>query len=169
MKDSKYIEAIENVAKLMDKHGLSIVSYNESEWNIHLTKNGGYGYSGTFFPTPGGGMNPQAATPTETSNLSETSAVSVALAASESSTTGTEEVKSPMVGVFYNVPYPEAEPFVRIGDTVKKGDVLCLLEAMKLMNEIQAEKDGKITDICVKNGDVVEFGQTLFKFEGVAL
>jgi acetyl-CoA carboxylase biotin carboxyl carrier protein len=73
------------------------------------------------------------------------------------------EVKSPMVGVFYTAPSPEDEPFVRIGDEVKEGDVLCILEAMKLMNEIAAERGGKIVDICLKNGDVVEFGQVLFK------
>lgn len=80
-------------------------------------------------------------------------------------TLNTEEVKSPMVGVFYSAPSPEADSFVRIGNTVKKGDVLCILEAMKSMNEIQAERDGKIIDICANNGDVVEFGQVLFKLD----
>lgn len=73
------------------------------------------------------------------------------------------EAKSPLVGVFYAAPSPGAEPFVRVGSRVKKGDVLCIVEAMKLMNEIQAERDGEIVDICVHDGDVVEFGQTLFK------
>ena len=73
------------------------------------------------------------------------------------------EAKSPLVGVFYAAPSPGAEPFVRVGSHVKKGDVLCIVEAMKLMNEIQAERDGEIVDICVHDGDVVEFGQTLFK------
>ena len=72
-------------------------------------------------------------------------------------------VKSPLAGVFYAAPSPGAEPFVRVGSRVKKGDVLCIVEAMKLMNEIQAERDGEIVDICVHDGDVVEFGQTLFK------
>ena len=73
------------------------------------------------------------------------------------------EVKSPIIGVYYCAPSPEAEAFVNIGDTVKKGDVLCIIEAMKLINEIVAEQDGKIVDICLKNGEVVEFGQVLFK------
>ena len=73
------------------------------------------------------------------------------------------EAKSPLVGVFYAAPSPGAEPFVRVGSHVKKGDVLCIVEAMKLMNEIQAERDGEIVDICAHDGDVVEFGQTLFK------
>lgn len=73
------------------------------------------------------------------------------------------EVKSPMVGVFYAAPSPESEPFVSIGQRVKKGDVLCIIEAMKLMNEITSDFDGEIVDICVENGQIVEFGQTIFK------
>lgn len=73
------------------------------------------------------------------------------------------EVKSPMVGIFYTAPKPGAEPFVKIGDRVKKGDVLCIIEAMKLMNEITAETDGEIVDICAVEGQIVEFSQVLFK------
>lgn len=73
------------------------------------------------------------------------------------------EIKSPMVGVFYAAPSPDSAPFATVGSTIKKGDILCIIEAMKLMNEIAAETDGRIIDICVSNGDVVEFGQTLFK------
>ena len=71
-------------------------------------------------------------------------------------------VKSPMVGVFYAAPSPEDEPFVKVGDSVKKGDVLCIVEAMKLMNEITAEQDGVVAEICAEDGELVEFGQTLF-------
>ena len=75
----------------------------------------------------------------------------------------TREIKSPMVGVFYAAPSPDAKPFVEVGSKVKKGDVVCIVEAMKLMNEITAEFDGEVVDVCVHNGDVVEYGQTLFK------
>lgn len=71
-------------------------------------------------------------------------------------------VTCPLVGVFYAAAAPEDMPFVAVGSTVKKGDVLCIVEAMKLMNEITAEKDGVITQICVENGQVVEYGQPLF-------
>lgn len=74
-----------------------------------------------------------------------------------------KEVKAPIVGVFYSAPAPDSDPFVTMGSKVKKGDVLCIIEAMKLMNEITAECDGEIIDICVKNGDIAEFGQVLFK------
>lgn len=74
-------------------------------------------------------------------------------------------VKSPMVGTFYSSPSPNEEPFVKVGDKVKKGDVLCVVEAMKLMNEIESEFDGEIVEICVNNEDMVEYGKTLFKIK----
>lgn len=70
-------------------------------------------------------------------------------------------VKSPMVGTFYAAPSEGAEPFVKVGDKVSKGDVLCIVEAMKLMNEIECENDGVIAEILVSNGDVVEYGQPI--------
>ncbi len=74
-------------------------------------------------------------------------------------------IKSPMVGVFYAAPDPGAEPFVSLGKHVKKGDVLCIVEAMKLMNEITAEQDGVINKISCTNGQTVEFGQELFRIK----
>ena len=74
-------------------------------------------------------------------------------------------VKSPMVGTFYESSSPDAEAFVKIGDKVKKGQVLCIVEAMKLMNEIESEFDGEIVEVCVKNEDVVEYGMPLFKIK----
>ena len=74
-----------------------------------------------------------------------------------------EDIKSPMVGVFYAAPSPESDPFVTRGTKVKKGDTLCIIEAMKLMNEVVAERDGEIVEILPKSGELVEFGQILFK------
>jgi len=76
-----------------------------------------------------------------------------------------KEIKSPMVGVFYVAASPDSDPYVQVGQAVKKGDTLCIIEAMKLMNEINAEESGVITEICVKNGDLVQFGQPLFKIK----
>ena len=72
-------------------------------------------------------------------------------------------VKSPMVGLFYAAPAENAEPYVALGDRVKKGQTLCIVEAMKLMNEIAAEEDGVISEICVTNGQMVEYGTELFR------
>ena len=74
-------------------------------------------------------------------------------------------VKSNMVGTFYASPAPGKPPYVSVGDKVKKGQVLCVIEAMKLMNEIESEFDGEIAEICVKNEDVIEYGQPLFKIK----
>lgn len=74
-------------------------------------------------------------------------------------------VKSPIVGVFYTAPAENAEPYVSIGDRVKKGQTICIVEAMKLMNEIAAEEDGVIAEICATNGQVVEFGTELFRIK----
>lgn len=73
------------------------------------------------------------------------------------------ELKSPMVGTVYLSPSPGGKPFVQVGDRVQKGQVLCILEAMKLMNEYTAPQDGKIADICVMDGQLAEYGQCLFK------
>ena len=72
-------------------------------------------------------------------------------------------VTSPTVGVFYTAPSPESRPFVSVGDTIKRGDVLCIIEAMKLMNEIPAELDGTIAEIYASNGQMVEYGQPLLR------
>ena len=74
-------------------------------------------------------------------------------------------ITSPMVGTFYAASAPEAAPFVEVGSTINIGDVVCIIEAMKLMNEIKAEQAGKVTQICVKNGDPIEFGQVLMYVE----
>ncbi len=75
------------------------------------------------------------------------------------------EFLSPMVGVFYRAPSSTAEPFVKTGDRVRKGDVLCIIEAMKLMNEITSDRDGVITDVCVADGQVVDYGHILFRIQ----
>ncbi len=74
-------------------------------------------------------------------------------------------VKSPMVGVFYAAPAENAAPYVSVGDTVTKGQTLCVVEAMKMMNEVTAEENGTISQICVTNGKVVEYGTELFRIK----
>ncbi|MBQ8795069.1 MAG: acetyl-CoA carboxylase biotin carboxyl carrier protein [Clostridia bacterium] len=98
--------------------------------------------------------------------------VAVDLASNQPATSSVEpvsadyvSVKSPIVGVFYAAPAENADPYVNIGDKIKKGQTLCIVEAMKLMNEITAEEDGEILEICVTNGQVVEFGTELFRIK----
>ena len=74
-------------------------------------------------------------------------------------------VKSPMVGTFYSKSSPDAKPYVEVGRKIKKGDILCIVEAMKLMNEIESEFDGEIAEVCVKDGEMVDYGKPLFKIK----
>ena len=74
-------------------------------------------------------------------------------------------VKSPLVGTYYEASSPDSDPFVKVGDQVKKGQILGIVEALKLMNEIESEFDGKVKEILVKNGQIIEFGQPMFVIE----
>jgi len=139
------IEYIRQVARLLNDSGLTKIDISEANAKITLEK---------------------------TENIAAVVQKADYIPSSTAAETGSEEVinfnslievTSPIVGVYYAAPSPEAEPFVSIGDMIKKGDVLCIIEAMKLINEITAEQDGKIVDICLKNEEVVEFGQVLFK------
>ncbi len=76
-----------------------------------------------------------------------------------------EEIVAPMVGTFYRAPAPDADPFVEVGDIIKSGDTLCIIEAMKLMNEIEAETKGKIIEVLIDNEESVEYGQPLFRIK----
>ena len=104
----------------------------------------------------------------QTESTDKTKTISINSSESESKKVDTnpapngEKILSPMPGTFYAASSPETETFVKPGDIVSKGDTLCIIEAMKIMNEIEAEKSGKITEVVAKNGDPVEFNQTLF-------
>ncbi len=78
-----------------------------------------------------------------------------------------QQIEAPMVGTFYRSPAPDADPFVEVGDVVKENDILCIIEAMKLMNEIEAEVSGQIAEILVNDGESVEYGQPIFVIEQV--
>jgi acetyl-CoA carboxylase biotin carboxyl carrier protein len=94
---------------------------------------------------------------------SPSAAAPAAQTAAEAETSGLTEVTSPMVGTFYRAPAPDADPYVEVGDRVKVGQTLCILEAMKLMNELEAEVSGVISEIAVENAEPVEYGQVLFR------
>jgi len=83
----------------------------------------------------------------------------------ESSDSGGKIITAPLIGTFYLSPSPEAEPYAKVGDKINQGEVVCIIEAMKTMNEIESEFDGEITAVLVKNGSPVEYGQPLFKLK----
>lgn len=143
------IKQIRELAQIAQENGLSAIEITEGDSHVRLER------AAMSAAVPVAPATPAPVAP----------AVSAPAPAAETNVdfNRTREIKSPMVGVFYAAPSPDAKPFVAVGSKVKKGDVVCIVEAMKLMNEISAEFDGEVVDVCVHNGDVVEFGQTLFK------
>lgn len=137
------LEMVKELARLMEEKGLSTLEMCEGEQKILLKKE------------PLAPVCPPSAAPA--------GAVPQEAPAAVVDFNGLREVKSPMVGVAYLSPEPGSAPFVKVGDKVKKGQTLCIIEAMKLMNEFAAPEDGEILDICVQDGQLVEFGQCLFK------
>ena len=132
---------IRKYANLMSELGLTGLEVTENDRVVRLERN----------PAP------QTAAPTQTVQVGDVpqSAANEVLI----------EISSPMVGVFYAAPAEDADPYVQVGDRVKKGQTLCIVEAMKLMNEIVAETDGQIVEICAQNGQVVDFGCPLFRIK----
>jgi len=106
-----------------------------------------------------------AALPTLAAPLPEAPAQAAPAQTAASPAAGYKDITSPMVGVFYCAPAENAKPYVKVGDTVKRGDILCIIEAMKLMNEIPAEEDGVIVEVCVGNGQVVDCGHVMFRMK----
>ena len=141
------IKQIRELAQIAAENGLSAIEIAEGENRVRIER----------------AVSAPAAIPTVVSMPMAAPAPAAEAEETNVDFNRTREIKSPMVGVFYAAPSPDAKPFVEVGSKVKKGDVVCIVEAMKLMNEITAEFDGEVVDICVHNGDVVEYGQTLFK------
>lgn len=133
-------EKIRKYAELMKELGLTVLEVDEKSGAVRLEMN-------NFVPAAAPSAPAAQPVPEQSAAAND----------------GSIKICSPMVGVFYAAPAENAEPFVRVGDTVQKGDVLCIIEAMKLMNEIVAEQDGVITEICVSNNQVVDFGKLLFR------
>ena len=140
------ISDIKALAELVRKNNLSALDVSEGELHIRIENTPAEAPAAVSVPVVA--AEPAAPAPA---------------ADSEPNFSAARMVTSPMVGVFYASPSPDDPPYVKVGQRVKKGDVLCIIEAMKLMNEITAEEDGEIIDVCAANGSVVEYGQTLFK------
>lgn len=150
------INDIKALAELVSKNNLSALEYSEGETHLRIEN-----APRTVAVAPAQDALPAA--PAAPAAAPAVEAAPVAAADAGADFNAAKMVTSPMVGVFYASPSPTDPPFVAVGSKVKKGDVLCIIEAMKLMNEITAEEDGEIIDICATNGSVVEYGQILFK------
>ena len=148
------VEYIEKLAKLIDEKSLSEIILEDGEQAITIKREINQAVVQTALPAPA----PAVAAPVQ-APAAEASSEPAAPAQK-----GTP-ITSPMVGAFYAAPSPGAKPFVKVGDTVSAGQVVCIVEAMKLMNEIESEVSGKVVQICVEDGQSVEYGQVLMYIE----
>ena len=145
---------IEKLAKVLADTGLTEISLEDGEQAITLRKD--------VIVAP---VAPVASAPVQAAAPAAAQAPSAqAPAASDPAKKGTP-ITSPMVGTFYKSPSPDADAFVSVGQSIKTGDVVCIVEAMKMMNEIKSEISGKVVEICVEDGQPVEFGQVLMYVE----
>lgn len=156
------IRKVKKLIELLDETGVAEIEIKEGEESVRISR----------LPTGAAAMQmmpahamhyapPPAPTPAPAAPTPAPAASAPAAAAQNPDNV----VTAPMVGTFYAAPAPGAKPFVEIGSEVKPGDVLCIIEAMKMMNQIESDKAGKIVSVLVKNGDPVEFGQSLFVIE----
>ena len=153
------LRKIKKLMELLEESGIAEIEVKEGEESIKLSRNIS---SSTNMQVPQIIQQPvQTSQPPANQQASDMGANAVDNLKKEKRNT----VNSPMVGTFYASASPESKPFVTIGQSVKKGDTLCILEAMKMMNQVQAESDGKIVEILVDNAEPVEFDQPLFVLE----
>ena len=156
------LDEIRQILELMREHELSEFELEREGIKLRLRKTTTGQWTATMpamppvtFSTAPAAVAPPAAAPAEGGSVA-----SVLTAANEDLDLAV--MKSPIVGTFYRAPEPGAKSFVEVGDTVRKGQVLCIIEAMKLMNEINAECDGEIVKVYVENGQAVQYGERLF-------
>ena len=152
------IRKVKKLIELLDETGVAEIEIKEGEESVRISR------------YPAGGMQtihaPAMYAPAPVAPVAAPVAAPTPAAAAAAARAALDQaVTAPMVGTFYASPAPGAKPFVELGSEVKPGDVLCIIEAMKMMNQIESDKAGKVVSILAKNGDPVEFGQPLFVIE----
>ena len=154
------IRKVKKLIELLEESGISELEISEGEESVRISRH-----------PPGGAVQHYTVAPPVavasapvTGAAPAKAATPAALAAAEADIPG-HKVVSPMVGTFYEGPAPGAEAFVKVGSEVKAGDTLCIIEAMKMMNQIESDKAGRISAVLATNGEPVEYGQTLFVIE----
>jgi acetyl-CoA carboxylase biotin carboxyl carrier protein len=154
------IRKIKKMIELLEESGIAEIEIKEGEESLRIARVLPSHPSSTYVNAP---MSPASMpAPAPVAAPSAVQAPTAAEAAASRAAAGEHMVTAPMVGTYYSAPTPGAKQFVEIGDDVEVGQVLCIIEAMKMMNQIESEKAGKIRAIMVKNGEPVEFGQPLF-------
>jgi acetyl-CoA carboxylase biotin carboxyl carrier protein len=152
------IRKVKKLIELLEESGIAEIEIREGEESVRITRQSSsvQTIAAPIYAPP---MMPAAAAPAAPAAGPPTTGPAPAKHAPD------KVVTAPMVGTFYSAPAPGAKAFVELGSEVKPGDVLCIIEAMKMMNQIESDKAGRVVSILVKNGDPVEFGQSLFVIE----
>ena len=146
------IRKVKKLIELLEESGIAEIEIKEGEESVRISRQGSHPPAQQYYAPPA----PAPVTAAPVAAAAAPVAVPVAAPKAEN------VVPSPMVGTFYAAATPTSAPFVSIGDEVKPGQVMCIIEAMKMMNQIEADRGGRVTAILAKNGDPVEFGQPLF-------
>ncbi|WP_246796682.1 acetyl-CoA carboxylase biotin carboxyl carrier protein [Burkholderia perseverans] len=149
------LRKLKTLIDLVSESGISELEVTEGEGKVRIVKN-----APPVYMQPAPGYAPQVSAAAPAMNPAGEGAAPAA-APAPAAPQG-HVVTSPMVGTFYRAPSPGADPFIQVGDTVKEGQTLCIIEAMKLLNEIESDKSGIVKEILVENGQAVEYGQPLF-------
>jgi len=146
------IRKVKKLIELLEESGIAEIEIHEGEESVRINR---------------GGSAPLPQTVVNVPSVDASSSLKTQLSTNENSSSDDysdegEVITAPMVGIFYSSPSPDQPPFINKGQNIKTGDVLCIIEAMKIMNQIEADIDGKLVRILVENGDPVEYGQPLF-------
>jgi acetyl-CoA carboxylase biotin carboxyl carrier protein len=154
------IRKIKKLIELLEESGIAEIEIKEGEEALRISRMP-TGTAAAHHPLPPMAMPMAAplAAPVQAAALRPADVAAAKAKANE------HVITAPMVGTFYGAPSPGAKPFIEIGDEIKVGQVLCIIEAMKMMNQIESDKAGRVTSIMARNGDPVEFGQPLFVVE----
>lgn len=150
------IEYIEKLAKILTENELSEITLEDVDRAIVLRKEKEVVTTQTYMPTT---------TAATTAPVATVTSQIVSEAKTEAPVQKGKPIVSPMVGTFYKAPSPDSNPFVSVGENVNTGQVVCIIEAMKLMNEIESEISGRVVEICVQDGQTVDYGQVLMYVE----
>ena len=151
------IRKVKKLIELLEESGIAEIEITEGEESVRISRHG----PGAAVPPPAYAFAPPPQAPAAQAPAEPAAAAQPSPAAPETEDEG-YTVTAPMVGTFYAASSPGSPPFVQVGDRVDQGDVLCIVEAMKMMNQIEAEVAGTVKSIRVQNGDPVEYGQVLF-------
>ena len=161
------LRKLKTLIDLVSDSNVSELEITEAEGKVRIVKGGGamvQGYNPLVYQQMQAAPQPSGAPPAAAAPASSTAAAVMAVPVAEEAVTS-HTVKSPMVGTFYRSSSPGAKAFVEVGDSIRQGETVCIIEAMKILNEIEADKSGTITKILCDNGQAVEYGQALFIIE----